>query len=79
MKAHSLPEVIASTLGVGPAAGQNAYEQGAFRLGPELYILRQAPLEDISMPVIHWWQKAYAACAAAKLKCSRATMANTAK
>ncbi|MFR4250522.1 MAG: UvrD-helicase domain-containing protein [Christensenellales bacterium] len=45
-----LPEVIASTLGVGPGSKkvQNAYEQALSRLGPELHILRQAPLEDIS-------------------------------
>lgn len=44
-----LPEVIASTLGVGPNSVkvQRAYQAALSALGPELYILRQAPLEAI--------------------------------
>ncbi len=44
-----LPEVIASTLGVGPNSVkvQRAYQAALSALGPELSILRQVPPEDI--------------------------------
>lgn len=44
-----LPEVIASTLGVGPNSVkvQRAYRSVLSALGPELYVLRQASLADI--------------------------------
>ncbi len=44
-----LPELLAETLGVGAASQKVriAYERMLAALGPELYILKQAPIEDL--------------------------------
>ncbi len=46
-----LPEVLCEVYGCGPTARRvtQEYDKLLERLGPELYILRQAPLEDIKM------------------------------
>ena len=45
-----LPEILSATLGGGPDTLRNRrrYEEMLAKLGPEFYILRQAPLEDIA-------------------------------
>ena len=45
-----LPEVLSATLGGGPDCKKNQrrYEELLEKLGPEFYILREAPIEDIS-------------------------------
>ena len=45
-----LPQILAASLGTGessPKKVQRAYEDLLHTLGPEFYILREAPLEDI--------------------------------
>lgn len=51
-----LPEVIAASAGLGPAStrADRVYRRLLRQLGPEFYILRQAPLADVGQAAGQW-------------------------
>ncbi len=51
-----LPEVIAASAGLGPSSARTdrVYRQLLRQLGPEFYILRQAPLADVGQAAGQW-------------------------
>ncbi len=76
-----LPEIIACSEGLSTASKkvEAQYFSALRSLGPELYVLRQAPLDDIARQAARSLPKASADCAAEKLKSTPVTTGNTVK
>ena len=72
-----LPDVIAASTGLSASGLKVAarYQALLEKLGPEFYILRQAPLEAVRPALV--WKKASAACGAGRCPARRASMDNT--
>ena len=75
-----LPEVLGQLYNVGAGSKQvtHEYEKLLSRLGPELRILLQTPLEEIATVGGDGWPRASSTCAAAKWWRRAATMASMA-
>ena len=68
-----LPEIIGSVLGVGPTSKrvQGVYERLLADLGPELTILRDAPLRRLPPPANRSWGRACGECGPGRWRCRR--------
>lgn len=76
-----LPEAIAASTGVSPAAKKTVqlYEKMLAELGDEFTILRQTPIGILGRSPGRAWPRASAACARARYSAARALTANTAR